>query len=74
MPTTPGPATVAERAMYAAGLTPLVPCPGAYEPWLCRCSRCGRETSPTYRQVRDDGVGCACGTGRRRRPRFRTKP
>ncbi|CAM5334706.1 hypothetical protein SRIMM317S_00658 [Streptomyces rimosus subsp. rimosus] len=42
-PPAPGPATVAERVMYAAGLTPLVPCPGAYEPWPCRCSRCGRE-------------------------------
>ncbi|WP_106976240.1 hypothetical protein [Streptomyces rimosus] len=74
IPPAPGPATVAERVMYAAGLTPLVPCPGAYEPWPCRCSRCGRESSPTYRQVRDEGVGCACGGGRRRRPRFLTKP
>ncbi|WP_125519746.1 hypothetical protein [Streptomyces sp. WAC 06783] len=73
-PPAPGPATVAERVMYAAGLTPLVPCPGAYEPWPCRCSRCGRESSPTYRQVRDEGVGCACGGGRRRRPRFLAKP
>ncbi|MFD7663601.1 hypothetical protein [Streptomyces sp. NPDC059788] len=72
--TPPGPATVAERVMYAAGLTPLVPCPGAYEPWPCRCSVCGRDTSPTYRQVRDEGVGCACSTGRRRKPRFLTRP
>ncbi|MEU4204958.1 hypothetical protein [Streptomyces sp. NPDC045470] len=73
-PNAPGPATVAERVMHAAGLTPLGPCPGAYEPWPCHCARCGRTTSPTYRQVRDEGVGCACSTGRRRRPRFLTKP
>ncbi|MFH8410779.1 hypothetical protein ACH4FX_39300 [Streptomyces sp. NPDC018019] len=70
----PGPATVAERVMHAAGLMPLVPCPGAYEPWPCRCSRCGRESSPTYRQVRDEGVGCACGAGRRRKSRFLSRP
>ncbi len=73
-PNAPGPATVAERVMHAAGLIPLGPCPGAYEPWPCHCSRCGRATSPTYRQVRDEGVGCACSTGRRRRPRFLTRP
>ncbi|MFK8844822.1 hypothetical protein [Streptomyces sp. Ac-502] len=73
-PNTPGPATVAERVMHAAGLIPLGPCPGAYEPWPCHCSRCGRATSPTYRQVRDEGVGCACSTGRRRKPRFLTRP
>ncbi|MEU7160586.1 hypothetical protein [Streptomyces chrestomyceticus] len=70
----PGPATVAERVMHAAGLIPLGPCPGAYEPWPCRCARCGRATSPTYRQVRDEGTGCACSTGRRRKPRFLTRP
>ncbi|MEU2789988.1 hypothetical protein [Streptomyces sp. NPDC007100] len=73
-PVAPGPATVAERVMYAAGLTPLVPCPGAYEPWPCRCSSCGRESSPTYRQVRDEGANCACGAGRRRKSRFLTRP
>ncbi|MCB5908649.1 hypothetical protein [Streptomyces pinistramenti] len=62
------PATVAERTMHAAGLVPLVACPGAYEPWPCRCTHCGREVTPTYRQVRDEGLGCACRGPRRRRP------
>ncbi|MFG2224577.1 hypothetical protein [Streptomyces sp. NPDC048644] len=62
------PATVAERTMYAAGLVPLIACPGAYEPWPCRCTHCGNEVTPTYRQVRDEGLGCACRGPRRRRP------
>ncbi|MER7025927.1 MULTISPECIES: hypothetical protein [Streptomyces] len=62
------PATVAERTMHAAGFLPLMPCPGAYEPWPCRCTQCGREVTPTYRQVRDEAFACACRGTRRRRP------
>ncbi|WP_399088645.1 hypothetical protein ACGH2B_14195 [Streptomyces sp. BBFR2] len=67
-PPTGQPATVAERTMHAAGFLPLVPCPGAYEPWPCRCAQCGREATPTYRQVRDEAFTCACRGTRRRRP------
>ncbi len=66
-----GVGTVAERLMHAAGLIPLVPCPGAYEPWPCRCAHCGRDVAPTYRQIREGAPGCVCRPRRRRKARDR---
>ncbi|MFF2920880.1 hypothetical protein ACFVTP_00445 [Streptomyces celluloflavus] len=66
-----GVGTVAERLMHAAGLIPLVPCPGAYEPWPCRCAHCGRDVAPTYRQIREGAAGCVCRPRRRRKARDR---
>ena len=43
--------------MRSAGLEPLVDYPGAMDPWLSRCEGCGKESSPTYSNVRT-GHGC----------------
>jgi recombinational DNA repair protein (RecF pathway) len=43
--------------MKAAGLSPLEPYRNALSPWLCRCTNCGREVSPTYNAVQQ-GKGC----------------
>lgn len=52
----------AAAVMRAAGLEPLVPYPGANPPWLCRCTTCGSEGSPSYSYVASHGKGCApCG-------------
>jgi hypothetical protein len=47
----------AEAVMRAAGYEPLAEYPGATEPWMCRCEKCGREVTTTYRNV-SDGHGC----------------
>ncbi len=41
----------ARAFMLRAGLGPLVPYPGANKPWRCRCTKCGRQVSPTYTDV-----------------------
>jgi recombinational DNA repair protein (RecF pathway) len=43
--------------MLAAGLTPLVPYPGAHKPWLS-IHECGRKVAPHYNSIRDGGRGC----------------
>ena len=43
--------------MRAAGFEPLVPYSGSNEAWRCRCTSCGRETSPRLVGVRQ-GRGC----------------
>jgi hypothetical protein len=51
------------RIMRAAGLVPLVPYPGANDPWPCQCDRCGRPVNPRYNAVRT-GTGCRyCSNG-----------
>lgn len=46
-------------AMSEAGLTPLVPYPGAVDvPWLCRHDKCDNEVRPTYHSVQGGGGGC----------------
>jgi hypothetical protein len=47
----------AAAEMTGAGLTPLVPYPGAVRRWKCRCDGCGREVAPTLMSVRR-GSGC----------------
>jgi hypothetical protein len=50
--------------MLAAGLTPLIPYPGANEPWLCACDRCNKEVTPRYSDIRKGQGGCSvCGKG-----------
>lgn len=53
----------AVAVMRAAGLEPLVPYLGTSEPWLCRCTVCGRETSPRHLSVRRGHGGCKFCTG-----------
>jgi len=47
----------AHDVMRAAGLEPLTPYLAAHVAWPCRCLRCGRPVSPTYKNVRNGG-GC----------------
>ncbi|MGW7055123.1 hypothetical protein [Streptomyces sp. NPDC054887] len=48
----------AGEVMRAAGLEPLDPYPGSGRPWRCRCTGCGRETTPTYSNVNSGSGGC----------------
>ena len=48
----------AEAIMAAAGLTPLVPYPGALKPWWCSCNTCGKEVAPWYASVQQGRGGC----------------
>jgi len=43
--------------MRAADLEPLVPYPGAMNPWRCQCLRCGKTVSPGLQAVQN-GHGC----------------
>ncbi len=50
------------KIMRAAGLTPLVPYPGAHTPWKSRCLACGEEVTPRLVNVQRLGRGCnPCG-------------
>lgn len=55
----------AASVMRQAGLEPAHPYPGAVQPWLCTCTRCGRSVSPRYANVRQGGGGCRYCAGRR---------
>lgn len=48
----------ASASMRATGLELLEPYPGSQTPWRCRCTTCGRETSPTYSSVDSGSRGC----------------
>jgi hypothetical protein len=42
-----------------AGLEPMEPFPGARQPWLCRCTSCGKAIHPVYDRFRALGsMGC----------------
>ena len=43
--------------MVSAGFEPLVDYPGGNKPWKCRCTKCNRETNPSYSSVKR-GTGC----------------
>ena len=45
----------ARAVMIAAGLEPLEPYEKARKPWRCRCTLCGRESSPWYMSVKAGG-------------------
>ncbi|MEU5383597.1 hypothetical protein [Kitasatospora cineracea] len=52
---------LAADVMRGRGFEPLVPFTGAADPWLCRCTACGRESTPGYHSV-SRGSGCRyCG-------------
>jgi recombinational DNA repair protein (RecF pathway) len=60
----------AAAVMRAAGLEPVGPYPGSARPWLCRCTRCGRESKPRYATV-SMGTGCRYCGGERIRQALR---
>ena len=51
----------ARNLMLKAGLTPLVPYPGAQKPWKSKCSKCRQIVFPHYSSIAY-GTGCGvCG-------------
>lgn len=48
----------ARKRMVKAGLEPLVAYPGSDVGWLCRCTECKRDVSPTYGSIRAGQGGC----------------
>lgn len=55
---------VADETMRSLGFIPQEPYPGRVSArWLCVCTLCGRETSPTYKGARL-GVRAGCCTGK----------
>lgn len=53
------------EVMLAAGYEPLEDYPGALEPWRCRCTTCGRESTPRRMHVLR-GSRCIYCVGKRR--------
>jgi hypothetical protein len=52
----------AEAMMRRAGLHPISPFPGVDKPWLCIHIDCGKQTSPTYTNIKRGQGGCSpCG-------------
>lgn len=49
--------------MKKAGLTPLVPYPGAGKPWKSKCSKCKQIVSPHYGSIAS-GTGCGVCAGK----------
>ncbi len=46
----------AVHLMIAAGAKPLEAFPGSKKPWLCECLKCGREISPSFGNVKNNGT------------------
>lgn len=44
--------------MQTVGLVPLEPYPGPRKAWLCRCTRCNHEVSPSYCGIQGGKKGC----------------
>jgi hypothetical protein len=59
------PSAEALAVMESAGLTPVVPYPGAGKPWQSLCNRCGHEVSPSLASVRGGSRGCVWCAGQR---------
>lgn len=56
------PKQIAMKRMQEANLEPLEPYPGGKTPWRCVCTRCNREVSPRYSDIRNGDGGCKyCG-------------
>lgn len=56
------PEQTAIKRMQEAKLQPLEPYPGGKTPWRCVCTRCNREVSPKYSDIRNGDGGCKyCG-------------
>lgn len=49
----------AVEVMRAHGYEPLEDYSGSLKPWLCRCTTCSRERTPTYAMVKSQGTRCA---------------
>lgn len=50
----------AEAVLRAQGLEPLEPYPGAQRPWKARCLSCGKESSPTYGNLKNGSTCRHC--------------
>ncbi len=48
---------LARKVMVASGFEPLAAYPGAGEPWMCRCLKCGSEASRRLASIKN-GIGC----------------
>ena len=48
----------ATAAMRAAGFEPLEPYSGTSKPWRCRCTHCGKESTPAHGNVAHGGATC----------------
>ncbi len=56
------PAKKAEEVVKKMGHTPLVPYPGAREPWKMKCGGCGQTITPKYNSIQQGRWGCGyCG-------------
>jgi hypothetical protein len=51
-------AALAVNAMRAAGFEPLEAYPGSQPPWRCRCTLCGKESTPSYSNVKQGASRC----------------
>ena len=59
------PAKKAEEVVKKMGHFPLVPYPGAREPWKMKCGGCGETISPKYNSIQQGRWGCGfCGHSR----------
>ena len=54
---------IAISKMKKVGLTPLVPYPGAGNPWKSKCSKCNQIVSPHYGSIAS-GTGCGVCAGK----------
>jgi len=51
-----------ENFMRENGFEPLEPYKTSHTKWKCLCKKCGKEVTPTYNGVKNNGRGCAyCG-------------
>lgn len=56
------PEQMAIKRMQESNLEPIEPYPGGKTPWRCICTRCNREVSPKYSDIRNGDGGCKyCG-------------
>ena len=55
----------AENLMRAAGAVPISPYPGSGKPWLCKCSKCGKEIKPRYGNVKKGTAACVYCAGKK---------
>ena len=51
---------VTRPTMLKAGFIPQEEYPGSKEPWRCVCERCGKESTPSYKNIRSGASG-GCG-------------
>ena len=54
--------------MIASGVEPISEYPGANSPWKCRCTKCKREVTPRYSNVRKGSSACVYCAGKKLHP------